>query len=75
MKRITSIILALVMLLSCLAMTACGDRTPPALTLEGHKVTEAQYSYWASSYKANYLNSYEDVETAQSTGSLRSAKE
>lgn len=59
MKRIISFVMAAVML--CLIMTSCADSSPAALTLGEHKITEAQYGYWASSYKGNYMNSYEDV--------------
>ena len=61
-KKITSLILALVMILSSFVMFSCGgDNTPSALTLGEHKVTEAMYSYWASSYKGTVLYTYEDV--------------
>lgn len=59
MKRIISLMVAAVML--CGVLTSCADSSPAALTLGEHKITEAQYGYWASSYKGNYMNSYEDV--------------
>lgn len=61
-NKITSFVLALVMLFSSFALFSCGsDKTPAVLTLGEHKVTEAMYSYWASSYKGTVLYSYEDV--------------
>lgn len=59
-KKIISLTLAAVMLLMSLA--SCADRSPAALTLGEHKVTEAKYSYWASQAKGNYMYSYEDVQ-------------
>lgn len=59
MKRFVSALLATAMLL-CLCSCG-GDRTPAVMTLGEHKVTEAMYSYWASSFKGTYIYSYEDV--------------
>ncbi len=59
-KRIISLFLGAVVILSCLV--SCGDNSEAALTLGEHTVTEAMYSYWASSYKGNYMYTYDDVE-------------
>ena len=58
-KRIVSLTLATVMLV--LSLASCADRSPAALTLGDHKVSEAKYSYWTSQAKGNYMYSYEDV--------------
>lgn len=60
-KRTISVITLSLMLVSCLFMTSCGDSSPAVMTLGDYEITEAMYSYWASSYKGNYMYSYEDV--------------
>ena len=60
-KKLISLILAAVMTLSCLALTSCGDSSATALKLGDFKITEAMYSYWASSYKGSYMYSYSDI--------------
>lgn len=74
MKKALSLILALIF---CLSLVSCGgDKTPAVMTLGDHTVTEAMYSYWASSYKGNYIYSYEDVKnTAEYWNSKLSEEE
>lgn len=59
MKRTVSLIIALIMIL---CLVSCSDSSPAALTLEEHEISEAKYSYWASSHKGNYMYTYEDIE-------------
>ena len=64
MKRTVSLIISVIMLLSCLV--SCSDSSPAVLTLDEHEITEAKYSYWASSHKGNYMYTYEDIENTAS---------
>lgn len=60
-KKIMSLFLALCMLLPCALLTSCKDNSPTVMSLDGYEFTEAMYSYWASSYKGNYLYTYSDI--------------
>ena len=46
MKKLTSIIIALVMVLSCMFVFAsCGDKTPTGVKVIDIKLTEEEYAF------------------------------
>lgn len=57
-KRAAAVLLAVC---SAFMLFSCGDSSPSVMELDGAEITSAVYHYWASSAKANYLYSYEDV--------------
>ena len=58
MKRFFALVLAVVMLMC----TACSADTSPAVMTYGETViTEAMYSYYVSTYKGRYIQSYDDI--------------
>ncbi len=62
MKNIKRFICILLAVLFVLTAASCKKAEEVAvMTLGDSVVTENMYSYWLSSYKANFLTSYEDV--------------
>jgi|GEM_PF-403007 len=66
LKKSAAIFLAACTVLSCILFSSCSaltkDNSPTVLTLDGHKITEAMYSYWANSHKTQYMYIYEDLQ-------------
>ncbi len=59
LKKSISLILTAVILITVL--TSCAEESPAALTYGETVVTEAMYTYYVSTYKGRYIQSYSDI--------------
>lgn len=44
------------------SLTSCGKEKKTAMTLENVSVSEGAYQYWLSTYKAQFMNQYSDMD-------------
>lgn len=67
MKMIKPITAFLLIAILAVSFVSCADadKSPAVMTLEDEKITENTYKYWVCSYKADFLNTYDDMKNTE----------
>ena len=64
LRRLLSALLCLTLLVGALGLTACSEKSPALLELDGHTITAAQYQFFLSRVKGSLYYTGYNVESA-----------
>ena len=64
LRRLLSALLCLTLLVGALGLTACSEKSPALLELDGHTITAAQYQFFLSRVKGSLYYTGYNVDSA-----------